>query len=200
MEEHELIWTFGLGETTRVNAPPVQPYDEIEEGDEDLTALRETFAPTKHWRGDSSDRSSQKRSEYEQKILSHCDRFGRNSLYATARCPRWGLSCLHAAAMNGYLALVKTFIEVARMHPVQPTAKVLDSLAWADGHHGADALWLARKRGHQEVVKYLLTLPAVVDADAMTKADRLRFQRRSSRFSSGSINPMADLLDKRRDR
>ena len=164
-EEQRLIVLFGLAESTRVNAPPIQPYDACDDRDEDQEALREVCAPTKQWRADSCAPQMRCCSEFESKIVSHCNRFGAQSSYATARCSKWGLTCLHAASMNGYLQLVKTFITVAKMDPLFPTARVLDGLAHKDGYRGADALWLARKRGHHDVVDFLLTLPAVRDAD-----------------------------------
>ena len=73
-------------------------------------------------------------------------RYEKSSPYCLATCPVTGLTGLHAACLNGYLSLIKAFIELGKQNPLdvaEPLCVYFDGLT--EKSRGADALWLCRR-------------------------------------------------------
>ena len=45
-------------------------------------------------------------------------RYGKSSPYCSARCPWSGVTALHACAINGFLGLLKAFVEYGHCDPL----------------------------------------------------------------------------------
>lgn len=104
----------------------------------------------------------------ERKSLNHdtivedLETNGKQSRFATAVCPFSGINAMHACAINGYLSLLKVFIEKGEMSPLT-VATGLSMLLNARLEHvrGADVMWMAKRRGHRHIMDYLKTLPVI---------------------------------------
>ncbi|KAJ8613536.1 hypothetical protein CTAYLR_002154 [Chrysophaeum taylorii] len=196
-----IVGALGLREYS-VNAPPVNPYataDDDDDDDDSVAALREVF-DTGSWRIDSRQK---RRCPHHNKVVAHVTRYGRDSVYAIARCPYTGLSCLHACAINGYLSLLETLVTAGKMDPLE----VADGLRrWAreDRHwRGADALWMARKRGHRDIVAWLAALPKVMEAEQSSEEDaRKRVADEEAQLATfmSCTQDLAASLEARRER
>ncbi|KAH8098853.1 hypothetical protein JL720_1823 [Aureococcus anophagefferens] len=150
---------FGL-RTYRCNAPPVEPFGGELEVEAHKT-LRDIFAPGT-WRIDGC---RERKSVNHDKILADIEASGKDSAFAAAVCPFSGVTALHACAINGYLSLLKVLVEKCEMSPLV-CAGGLSSMMSSRLEHvrGADAMWMAKRRGHKHVIEYMKTLPIVKQA------------------------------------
>ena len=123
--------------------------------------LRDIFAPGT-WRIDGC---RERKSVNHDKILADIEASGKDSAFAAAVCPFSGVTALHACAINGYLSLLKVLVEKCEMSPLV-CAGGLSSMMSSRLEHvrGADAMWMAKRRGHKHVIEYMKTLPIVKQA------------------------------------
>jgi len=159
----ELLKTdaFGL-RTYRCNAPPVEPFA-LNAEDDNHKVLAEVFA-CGTWRIDSM---KERRSVNHDKVVEHVAQYGKNSLYATAKCPHSGLTAVHACAINGYLGLLKVLVDKAEASPLAVAPGLAPMMSSRlERSRGADVMWMAKRRGHKHIVDWLKTLPLVKHATA----------------------------------
>ena len=166
---------FGLRDYT-CNAPPVEPFFPESEL-EAHRRLCEVFCPTRNWRIDGG---TERRSAHHEVIVDDIKKYGKSSLYAQARCPYSGVTAVHACAINGYLGLLRAMIEFGDSDPTD-VAEHLGPLfdARVEKARGADALWMAKRRGHKACVDYLLSLTAVRDLIGVVHVAKDDVQARS---------------------
>lgn len=178
---------FGLRNYS-VNAPPVEPF--LEPEIEAHRKLAEVFSPGL-WRIDAG---KERRSACHEAIVDDVKKYGKSSLYAQARCPcsrggvrvppppeivhssskkRYsGVTALHACAINGYLSLMRNLVEFGHCDPLDVAEHLADFFdKRIEKARGADALWMAKRRGHRDCVDYLLSLTVVQDALGTTHLD-----------------------------
>ncbi|KAH8062045.1 hypothetical protein JL721_8764 [Aureococcus anophagefferens] len=139
---------------------PVEPFGGELEVEAHKT-LRDIFAPGT-WRIDGC---RERKSVNHDKILADIEASGKDSAFAAAVCPFSGVTALHACAINGYLSLLKVLVEKCEMSPLV-CAGGLSSMMSSRLEHvrGADAMWMAKRRGHKHVIEYMKTLPIVKQA------------------------------------
>ena len=76
-----------------------------------------------------------------------------------------GVTALHACAINGFLSLLRALVEFGRCDPLDVAEHLADLFdKRIEKARGADALWMAKRRGHRDCVDYLLSLTVVQDA------------------------------------
>ena len=158
---------FGL-RTYRCNAPPVDPYDGRPDVSEAQKILNEIFAAGT-WRIDGC---RERKSTNHDVIVADLAENGKDSKYATAACEHTGITALHACAINGYLSLMRNLVEFGHCDPLDVAEHLADFFdKRIEKARGADALWMAKRRGHRDCVDYLLSLTVVQDALGTTHLD-----------------------------
>ena len=149
---------FGLRKY-QVNCHPVEPFSENDPL-EARQLLAKVMKPEKGW---GIERQRERKSHYHDDVFDSVKRYEKSSPYCLATCPVTGLTGLHAACLNGYLSLIKAFIELGKQNPLdvaEPLCVYFDGLT--EKSRGADALWLCRRRGHKDCVDYLMSIDAVI--------------------------------------
>ena len=193
---------FGLRKYM-VNSRPVTPFEA-----KDPLPARKTLAqvlrPEPGW---CIEAGKARRAADHDDIYDSVKKYEKSSPYCLATCPVTGLSALHAACLNGYLDLVKAFIELGKMDPLC----VADSLnIYFDGAtekaRGADALWISRRRGHTHVVEYLLTIDEVQKSAGQVlltgqagKDARLKLEAKRREKFLDQADGMGKRVEQRRD-
>ena len=176
---------FGLRKY-QVNCHPVEPFSENDPL-EGRRLLAQVMKPEPGW---GIERQKERKSAFHDDVFDSVKRYEKSSPYCLATCPVTGLTGLHAACLNGYLSLIKAFIELGKQNPLdvaEPLCVYFDGLT--EKSRGADALWLCRRRGHKDCVDYLMGIDAVIKSvgqvmqsgqagrDARAKAEALRRRR-----------------------
>ena len=176
---------FGLRKY-QVNCHPVEPFSE-DDPLEGRRLLAKVMKPEPGW---GIERQKERKSAFHDDVFDSVKRYEKSSPYCLATCPVTGLTGLHAACLNGYLSLIKAFIELGKQNPLdvaEPLCVYFDGLT--EKSRGADALWLCRRRGHKDCVDYLMSIDAVIKSvgqvmqsgqagrDARAKAEALRRRR-----------------------
>jgi len=149
---------FGLRKY-QVNCHPVEPFSENDPL-EGRRLLAKVMKPEPGW---GIERQRERKSHYHDDVFDSVKRYEKSSPYCLATCPVTGLTGLHAACLNGYLSLIKAFIELGKQNPLdvaEPLCVYFDGLT--EKSRGADALWLCRRRGHKDCVEYLMSIDAVI--------------------------------------
>ena len=85
-----------------------------------------------------------------------------------------GLTALHVLAINGYEELFKAFVEKGGMDPTV-MCDALASMVTArfESVRGPDCYWMAKRRGHKKLVKYITSVPAMkTTMDSLAKEVR----------------------------
>lgn len=104
-----------------VNAPPVEPFASDSEVDSHCK-LYEVFCPGP-WRIDAG---KERRSMFHEAVIDDVKKYGKSSLYCQARCPYSGVTAVHACAINGFLSLLKAFIEFGNCDPLDVAEHLAD--------------------------------------------------------------------------
>ena len=193
---------FGLRNYS-INAPPVEPFAPDAEV-EAHQKLYEVFCPGS-WRIDGG---RERRSKYHEVVVDDVKKYGKSSLYAQARCPYSGVTALHACAINGFLGLLRALVEFGDCDPVDVAEHLAPYFdARIERARGADALWMAKRRGHKACVAYLMSLAAVqdslgaaaLDAKGREKLDREDEKQRRALFVKNARG-LGRRVEDRRDR
>ena len=110
------------------------------------------------WKRDASHKCAN-----QDKIMASLQELGAESPYATAIDESSGIHGIHACAVNGYVELLKAFMELGGVDPLQKATGLSAKVAWVKRQCGAgvDCLWLARRRGHKGIVDHLLSMEVV---------------------------------------
>ena len=193
---------FGLRNYS-INAPPVEPFAQDAEV-EAHQKLYEVFCPGS-WRIDGG---RERRSKFHEVVVDDVKKYGKSSLYAQARCPYSGVTALHACAINGFLGLLRALVEFGDCDPVDVAEHLAPYFdARVERARGADALWMAKRRGHKACVAYLMSLAAVqdslgaaaLDAKGREKLDREDEKQRRALFVKNARG-LGRRVEDRRDR
>jgi dynein heavy chain len=141
-----------------------------EAGDSDLALLVKIFEPIDGWRIDDF-RGLQGANHDE--VYANVSELGPESPYCSVVDPETGVNALHACAINGYYDLFVLLIEKGEMDPLVQ-AEGLNAMVRPTLEHvtGATSIWMAKRRGHKKIVKYLRDhRPEVQEALATFKAE-----------------------------
>jgi hypothetical protein len=167
-----LVWAerFGLHQY-RCNAPPVQPFDNNKYPDaenEVETYLKEVFEPG-GWRIDSG---LPRTSVNHKAIMASLTQQGEDSPYATVKHQQTGLTCLHAAAINGFEEIFYALVEKGKMKPSDPVDKLAKIVSTRhEMVRGADAMWILKRRGHKKFLGEVCKLPEMVEQLELVKKE-----------------------------
>ena len=104
---------FGLRKY-QVNCHPVEPFSENDPL-EGRRLLAQVMKPEPGW---GIERQRERKSAFHDDVFDSVKRYEKSSPYCLATCPVTGLTGLHAACLNGYLSLIKAFIELGKQNPL----------------------------------------------------------------------------------
>lgn len=166
-----MLWAerFGLRQY-RCNAPPVQPFgDEYPAGDDPAEKYLKEVFESDGWRIDSG---LPRTSNNEKDILASLTQSGESSPYVTAVHTLTGLTCLHAAAINGFQTIFMALVEKGKMSPNAPITKLQKIVSSRhEMVRGADVMWILKRRGHKGFLENVCKLPEMVETLEIVKKE-----------------------------
>jgi len=123
----------------RCNARPINPFEDAETETQEL--LSEVFESS-GWKRDGSSACAN-----NAKIMASLTELGPESPYVTAVDEESGMRAVHACAVNGYVDLLKAFMELGKVDPLLPATGLGKKISWVKRQCGAgvDCLWLAKR-------------------------------------------------------
>jgi len=181
--ENEVLASLSLDQlgmvNYRCNAPPVNPFEGMEEAE--MTPARALLNEVMDSGGWRIDCGLPRTSKNEAKILESLEEMGADSTYVVDAVDEGGFNALHACAVNGYDTLFKAFLTKGGMD-ARGQAEGLKSFVSSrfENVRGPDVMWMAKRRGHKALLKYIQTLPAVKEdmAELSKELDKQKLLRK----------------------